>query len=61
MGSPKVIPTRIIFGTTVPEGWILSVLNMAIGITGAPDSMASLAIPVRPLYKRPSGERVPSG
>ena len=31
------------------------------GTTGARDSSASRATPVRPLYSRPSGDRVPSG
>ena len=35
--------------------------DIATGIIGAPDSIANRAIPVRPLYKRPSGDLVPSG
>ena len=31
------------------------------GTTGTPDSIAIRAIPVLPLYRRPSGDLVPSG
>ena len=45
-----------------PAGRLNSnVPTMAVGITGAPDSRASLATPVLPRYSRPSGVRVPSG
>ena len=60
-GGPILMPTRMIFGKTLPGGWILSVSIIATGSTGTPASSASRATPVRPRYSCPSGERVPSG
>src|SRR5699024_3696516 len=61
MGEPKTTPTRRSFGTSRPAGWSLSVPMMATGTTGASDSRTSRALPVRPRYSLPSGDRVPSG
>jgi hypothetical protein len=46
---------------TLPGGAMTSELMTATGMTGAPDSSARRATPVRPLYSFPSCERVPSG
>ena len=47
-GAPKRIRTRLIFGISVPVGWISSVLSSATGTTSAPLSSASRATPVLP-------------
>ena len=61
-GSPNRTPGRTLMrGRSLPAGRISNVPTMAVGITGAPDSRASRATPVLPLYSRPSGVRVPSG
>ncbi|SHV06537.1 Uncharacterised protein [Mycobacteroides abscessus subsp. abscessus] len=45
----------------VPGGFMTLVPTMATGMTGTPVASAIRASPVLPLYRRPSGERVPSG
>ncbi len=61
-GLPNLTPGRIDSrGSSRPGGWSSKVPIMAQGITGAPDSSASLATPVLPRYRRPSGVLVPSG
>src|SRR5205814_2588249 len=61
IGAPNRIRTRLIFGSSRPIGWTSSEFSMTTGITGAPLSSASRATPVLPRYRRPSGDRVPSG
>ncbi len=41
-------PMRMMCGATLPGGWALSVSIIATGMTGAPDSRAIRATPVRP-------------
>ena len=56
------MPGRISLGMTLPGGWIFSVSIIATGRTGAPVASATRARPPGlPRYRRPSGERVPSG
>ena len=48
-------------GIVVPIGLAFPEPIMPISTMGAPVAMATRAMPVRPLYTRPSGDRVPSG
>ena len=65
--APKVIGLPILIsifpgrGTIRPGGRTRSVPIMATGMTGSLEFMASQPTPGRPRYRRPSGERVPSG
>ncbi len=48
-------------GRFEPGRWTSEVPTIPTGITGTPHPRARRATPVCPRYRRPSGERVPSG
>src|SRR5215469_2550461 len=50
---------RLTDGIECPGGRTRSVPTMATGMTGIPDASASQPTPVRPRYRRPSGDLVP--
>ena len=61
IGRPKETRTFATRGKLAPIGCTRSVPMRPTGTTGTPAVSARKATPVRPRYRRPSRERVPSG